>query len=170
MKKKFYMWGGSLILVGMIITGCSGLTSQSSDQSGAALSASANGERIYFTGVDRDRQQIPYTDGPDFGGMMMGSYLTCASCHGPEAKGGQHTMTMRVMYAPPINGEALNTMMIEESGGTPQPEGYSLEIFRASVVDGKHPDGDTLNTDMPRWQINDNDLADLLTFLKTIPK
>jgi hypothetical protein len=162
--------GVALILLGIAITGCTSLSGQSDSQSSAKLTGAANGERIYFTGLDRNRDQIPYSEGPDFGGTMMGSYLTCASCHGPTASGGQHTMSMRVMYAPPINGDALNEMMVEESGGTPQPDGYSIESFRSAVVEGKHPDGDTLNTDMPRWQINDQDLGDLLAFLKTMPK
>jgi len=37
-----------------------------------------------------------------------------------------------------------------------------------AVEQGKHPDGDELNTEMPRWKLSDKDLADLFTFLKTI--
>jgi hypothetical protein len=168
MNKNLRMWGVYLILISMTMSGCSGLARQWSDQSGANLSATANGERIYFTGIDRSGQQISYTGGPGFGGMMMGSYLTCASCHGPEAKGGQHAMGMREMYAPPITGKALTEMQMEESGGPPSHEGYNLESFRLAVVEGKHPDGDMLNRDMPRWRINDQDLADLLAFLESL--
>jgi hypothetical protein len=46
---------------------------------------------------------------------------------------------------------------------------YSLKDFRKSVVEGQHPDGDELDTDMPHWQMNDQGLSDLFTFLKTIP-
>jgi len=168
MKEKIITLGATLVLVGILISGCSSLR-QLARQSEVNLSGVANGERIYFTGLDGNGEQISYSDGPDFGGMMMGSYLTCATCHGPTGSGGQHTMQMRVMYAPPINGDALNEMMTEESGGTPQAGGYSIDSFRSAVVEGKHPDGDTLNTDMPRWQISDQDLEDLLAFLKTMP-
>ena len=169
MKVKMITLGAMLVLIGIVITGCTGLSRQSADQIGTELSGVANGERIYFTGLDWKGEQIPYSDGPDFSGMMMGSYLTCATCHGPTGSGGQHTMPMQVMYAPPINGDALIEMMNEESGETPQPGGYSIDSFRSAVVEGKHPDGDTLNTDMPRWAINDQDLEELLAFLKTIP-
>jgi cytochrome c oxidase subunit 2 len=171
MKGKNHILGTALlVLIAMILAGCGVLTRQQSRQSGEELSAAENGERIYFTGVDRNGDRIPYSGGPNFGGMMMGSYLTCAACHGPQAQGGEHMMMMQIMSAPPINGEALNEMMLEESEGTDPTSEYSLDSFRAAVVEGKHPDGDILNTQMPRWQINDQDLADLLLFLNTLPK
>jgi mono/diheme cytochrome c family protein len=127
-----------------------------------------NGGRIYFTSSDSEGNRIRYTGGPNFGGMMMGSYLTCGACHGPDAHGGEHVMHMQTMYAPPIYYSALNSMMVEESGGTQEPEGYNLEDFRKAVVDGEHPDGDKLDADMPRWEMSEQDLADLFAFLKTI--
>jgi mono/diheme cytochrome c family protein len=81
-----------------------------------------NGERIYFIAANVEGERISYTDGPDLGGMMMGSYLTCAACHGPDAHG------------------------------------------------GRHPDGEPLDQNMPRWEIREGDLADLLAFLNTIPE
>ena len=149
---------------------CSTLNRQSPSPQGANQTSVSNGEQIYFTGADSQGNRISYTGGPNFGGMMMGSYLTCAACHGPDAHGGQHFMHMQVMDAPPIYYEALSTMMVEESGGTQTAEGYTLQDFRTAVIDGQHPDGDELDSDMPRWQISDGDLADLFAFLKTIPK
>jgi hypothetical protein len=35
----------------------------------------SNGERIYFTATDEHGNTIDYSSGPDFGGMMMSSYL-----------------------------------------------------------------------------------------------
>jgi cytochrome c oxidase subunit II len=60
-------------------------------------------------------------------------------------------------------------MMAEESKTTLTPNGYSFDDFRTAVVQGKHPDGDTLNEIMPRWQMSDQDLEDLFTYLKTLP-
>ena len=128
-----------------------------------------NGEQIYFTASNKDGDRIRYTGGPNFGGMMMGAYLTCASCHGPNAHGGQHVMHMQTMYAPPIYYDALNSMMAEESGETLEPGGYTLEDFRIPVIEGEHPDGDQLDEDMPRWEMSEQDLADLFAFLKTLP-
>jgi hypothetical protein len=46
--------------------------------------------------------------------------------------------------------------------------GYDFDDFRNSVENGKHPDGDEVKKDMPRWQMNDADLKDLMNYLKTL--
>ncbi|MCK4977941.1 MAG: cytochrome c [Anaerolineales bacterium] len=131
----------------------------------------ANGERIYFTATSARGGRISYSGGPNFGGMMMGSYLTCASCHGPEGRGGLHQMHMQLMDAPDIRYVALSG----ETGGHEEDEHendhgeYGLEEFHRAVVEGQHPGGESLSREMPRWQISDEDLADLLAFLKAIP-
>jgi hypothetical protein len=167
-----------LILPALFISGCTVLSRQSSSPqspaSGAENTTVSNGEQIYFTGSDAEGNRIQYTGGPDFGGMMMGSYLTCASCHGPEAHGGVHMMHMQVMDAPDIRYVALNSDEHEQGqeegeAHSGQQGDYDLEDFRQAVVQGKHPDGDALDQDMPRWQMNDKDLADLFAFLKSIP-
>jgi len=130
----------------------------------------ANGERIYFTAANSRGERIPYSGGPPFGGMMMGSYLTCAACHGPEARGGTHVMHMQVMDAPDIRYAALSAEAGEHGAGEMEEHGeYDLEDFRLAVVEGKHPDGEPLNRNMPRWQMSDENLADLFDYLKAIP-
>lgn len=133
--------------------------------------ALASGERIYFTATNQDGDRISYRGGPNFGGMMMGSYLTCAACHGPEGRGGTHLMHMQVMDAPDIRYAALNGETDEHGDEEHHGEGgeYTLEDFRQAVVDGKHPDEESLDRDMPRWQMSDEDLADLFAFLKSLP-
>ena len=54
-------------------------------------------------------------------------------------------------------------------GGIIDMEGYDLETFRLAVVKGQHPDGDPLKDDMPRWDMDDQDLADLAEFLQSLP-
>lgn len=129
-----------------------------------------NGASIYFSSINSRGERIPYTGGPDFGGMMTGAYLTCAACHGPEARGGVHQMQMQVMEAPDIRYVALSGETGEHEEGEEEEHGaYDLEDFRLAVVEDKHPDGALLDPNMPRWQISDEDLADLLAFLKSIP-
>ena len=127
----------------------------------------SNGQQIYFTSTDRSGNPISYTGGPGFGGMMMGNYLTCASCHSSDGHGGTHYMGMQVMDAPAINYDALIAMKQEDAGGAPSD--YSLDDLRGAVVEGHDTSGKQLEPNMPRWQMNDNDLADLLAFLKTLP-
>lgn len=88
---------------------------------------------------------------------MVGGQLACVSCHGPSGKGGQHSMgMMQAMDAKDIRWSVLNGE-------------FDAEKFRLAVVNGEYPDGLQLNSDMSRWNISDNDLADLIVFLKTLP-
>ncbi len=136
----------------------------SSPQQGSFAS---NGQQIYFTAIDQSGQHISYTDGPAFGGMMMGSYYTCAVCHGADAHGGTHYIHMQTIDTPAINYDALIQMKKQDSGGN--PTNYSLDDFRSTVVEGRDTAGNQLDQNMPRWQMNDQDLANLLAYLKTLP-
>jgi len=130
-----------------------------------------NGERIYFTATNDRGEYIQYTGGPAYGGMMN-DRLACASCHGEDGRGGQHVMHMDVMDAPEIRIAALSAESDEHQGDAHEDdhgEEYDLEAFRRAVVLGQHPDGDSLNRDMPRWQMSDDDLADLFEFLNALP-
>ena len=116
----------------------------------------SNGERIYFTATSESGAEITYTGGPSSSGWMMGGgggHMACASCHGPDGRGGVHSMgMMQVMDAKDIRWSVL--------------EGeFDTEKFRAAVVEGQDPDGTQLSTDMPRWTISDDDLADLIAYL-----
>ena len=157
---KLLIW---LMTLSFLLAAC-----KPSTQGGHVLtegSDSQNGERIYFTAISGRGDQITYTGGPGLGGMMMGSYLTCAACHGPEGQGGVHQMHMTVMNAPDIRYSALSTMP-EMQHST---HSYGLADFKLAVEGGQHPDGEELNADMPRWNMSDADLQDLLAFLKTLP-
>jgi hypothetical protein len=131
----------------------------------------SNGERIYFTATNERGERVRYSGGQYIGGMMMGSEpLVCSSCHGADARGGVHTMHMNVMDAPDIRYSALSgEHSDEEDGHSDEHSTYDIEAFRRAVVDGKHIDGEYLSRDMPRWRMDDDDLADLFEFLKSFP-
>lgn len=155
----------SMMGVGIILAACSSMFQSSTFSKMDETPNTENGEQIYFTSTSQRGGRISFTGGPVLGGMMMGSYLTCASCHGPTGQGGRHTMHMAVMDAPDIRYVELAGEM-EEHGGE---EGeYNLATFKKAVVDGEHPDGDTLDRDMPRWKMSENDLADLFAFLQSL--
>lgn len=139
-----------------------------------------NGERIYFTATSERGTDITYRGGPDVGMMMMGGQLSCASCHGPDARGGQHVMHMQLMDAPNIRWAALAEHGHEEGEGDANDHaageeheagegGYTLEMFRKAVIEGQHPDGEPLDEEMPRWQMSDQDLRDLAAYLQSFP-
>ena len=117
-----------------------------------------NGERIYFTATSDRGTAITYTGGPGSSGWMMGGgQATCASCHGPDGKGGVHAMgMMQTMDAKDIRWSTLQSE-------------FDAEKFKLAVTQGQDPDGTHFNIDMPRWSIGDEDLADLIAYLKTLP-
>ena len=63
-----------------------------------------------------------------------------------------------------------------EHGGEPHEDEadhadarYDFETFRTAVTEGRHPDGELLSDDMPRWEISEADLADLADYLQSFP-
>jgi hypothetical protein len=148
--------GGLLtVLFVLLLTACA-WPSQPGGTAWGSGAFDSNGERIYFTATSERGIQITYTGGPAAGMMMGGGDLTCASCHGPDGQGGIHTMHMETMEALDIRWAVLQ-------------DEFDVEKFRLAVVEGQDPDGTQLDSDMPRWDIGDDDLADLIAFLKTLP-
>lgn len=137
----------------------------------------SNGELIYFQATNDRGERITYRGGSAFlsPGMMMDTGLSCASCHGQNARGGVHMMYMQVMDSPDIHWSALAGEIEGEHDEEAEPRDehaeahaeYDLENFRMAVVEGKHPNGELLSSDMPRWNIGDGDLEDLAEFLKS---
>lgn len=81
-------------------------------------------------------------------------------------------MHMDVMDAPDIRYVALASEEEEHGGDESHGDehgGYDLDDFRLAVIEGTHPDGESLSREMPRWQMSDEDLSDLLEFLSTFP-
>ncbi|GAB4473953.1 MAG: hypothetical protein Kow0088_09630 [Anaerolineales bacterium] len=161
-----------LLLMGSVFAlGCGLFWRDFVRRSGFPIGVS-NGERIYYTATNAQGEVIRYRGGPAFGGMMGGG-LACVSCHGPDGRGGPHSMHMWQMDAPDIRYRTLASED-EEHGNEAQESDqhggeYDLETFRKAVVLGQHPNGEPLSADMPRWLIADDDLADLFEFLKTLP-
>lgn len=180
-SQKLLIMSLLVLLIGVLITSCGFIIDRIASpfqvlpSSGNIISQDlANGERIYFTASNSQGNQIHYSSGPNFGGMMMGTYLTCASCHGPTGRGGVHMMHMQVMDAPDIRYKALVEELeehSEEHGDEHDNEHieYDLDTFRMAVIEGLHPDGDPLVRDMPRCRMSDQDLADLYEFIKSLP-
>jgi hypothetical protein len=137
-----------------------------------------NGEQIYISAVSVRTGRIGYSGWPLGGGMMTGwRGLACVSCHGADGRGGVHVLHMSVVDAPDIRWSTLAAEMDEGHEGQSLPEGehgeamtgYDLAAFRLAVVDGQHPDGTDLSRNMPRWDLGDEDLADLAGFLQSLP-
>ncbi len=163
-----------VLLAALALAACGGSGRGTAWGDGAFRS---NGERIYFSATSESGSSIDYSGGPDLGGMMMGGRLTCASCHGTDARGGMHTMDMEKMDAPNIRWSALAGHGGEpqvdtgETGSAHDDDGaYGLDTFGLAVSEGVHPDGEQIGGDMPRWEMTEADLQDLAEYLKSLPE
>jgi len=59
---------------------------------------------------------------------------------------------------------------VNASISPPPAIGVQTLKFRLALTKGQDPHGNKqLNRDMPRWNIGNEDLADLITYLKTLP-
>lgn len=149
-----------LAVIAILLTGCA-LINRYSNPEGTSWGQGAfnsNGERIYFTATSDRGTDISYSGGPSSTGwMMMNGQLACASCHGPDGRGGVHSMGMMQR----MDAADIRWSTIEDE--------FDTEKFRLAVEEGKDPDGTQLSTDMPRWKMSDEDIADLIAFLKTLP-
>lgn len=149
------------VFTSLLLAACS-LITQSKEPGGTGWGSGdfrSNGERIYFSSTSDRGTVITYTSGPATNGWMMGGggYIACASCHGTDGRGGKHSMgMMQTMDAKDIRWSTL------------QAE-FDVEKFQLAVTKGQDPNGTLLNTNMPRWNIGTDDLADLIAYLKTLP-
>ncbi len=125
-------------------------------------SYSTNGETIYYTGFNDRDERIPFEAGPMWLAVHGGG---CVRCHGPSGRGGQPVMMVRAIPAD-IRYESLTSGKYDPSGeaGTP----YNDELIVRAIRQGIDPDGQPLDPGMPRWEMTDNDVRDVIDYLKVL--
>jgi len=114
------------------------------------------GERIYLTGRDASGDAIPRSGLPvseDF--LMMGGG-GCASCHGPDGRGGTIGMMQGSVTTPDIRYDALEN------------EGFDEEAIAEAIVDGRDEGGEQLDALMPRWKMSDTEVSAVIEYLKEL--
>lgn len=156
---------------------------------------SASGQPITFTmgSYGPAVGQTGYGNYPGYGPMMggygmgrgmMGSGwgnmgwsgqmgMSCASCHGPDGRGGRFlamgtVQTPDIRYATLAGLEEIDGNAHEEGEEEHGHEAYDEESLKRVITQGIEPDGEVLNPFMPRWSMTDGDLDDLIEFLKTL--
>lgn len=127
-------------------------------------SFASNGERIFFTATSQSGRPIT-AEMPGMHRMPEGA-VACASCHGPDARGGRVVMMMGVYEAPDIRYHTLaEEDHADEHDGHPP---YTDETLRRAITEGIDPAGEALDWPMPRFSISPSDLDDLIAYLKTL--
>jgi cytochrome c oxidase subunit II len=114
----------------------------------------SNGQKIYETSFSDSGKSISYVGGP---GMMQGR-LVCINCHGPEGHGGTVTIMMQRFEVPNITWNHL----------TQEDPPFTEETLKVAITQGIDQEGVALNTLMPRWKMVQQDLNDLVAFIKTL--
>jgi|GEM_PF-2447801 len=117
----------------------------------------ANGEQIYHTATSKNGDAITFTGGPRWLSTSGGS---CVSCHGADGRGG-FAIAMTNETAPDIRYSALTAV-------TPGQKTYTTALIERAITKGLDEDGEPLSSTMPRWQMSDRDLKDLIDYLKKL--
>ncbi|ADE36801.1 c-type cytochrome [Methanohalophilus mahii] len=118
----------------------------------------SNGEMIYYTGFNDSGYRLSMTAGPRWV-YVHGS--SCVNCHGVDGKGGAPIMMGYVVPAD-ITYDSLTSE--EHVGHIP----YTDETIKIVIREGIDPEGQPLDSTMPRWRMTDEDLDDLIEYLKTL--
>lgn len=116
----------------------------------------SNGEMIYNTGINNSGTMIPVTGGPTWLYMHGGS---CVTCHGTNGRGGAP-----VMMGTAIPSNITYSALIEE--------GFTDETIKGAITkgidEGSEGEAETLDWTMPRWEMTDDDLNDVIAYLKAL--
>lgn len=124
----------------------------------------SNGERIYYTGTSERTGPIPFRGGPMWLWVHGGS---CVDCHGVKGRGGVPIM-MGTEIPPDIRYTALTEQEHDAHSGEEAHPAYTEESIERAITLGLEPDGHELDWTMPRWQMQQEDLKDLVQYLKTL--
>jgi mono/diheme cytochrome c family protein len=98
---------------------------------------------------------------------MTQGMMTCANCHGPDGRGGAVQMMMGTFIAPDIRYKTLTSEEEHDQGQEEHPP-YTEDTLKRAITQGVDPAGELLAWPMPRWDISERDLNDLIDFLKTL--
>lgn len=155
------LWGLVLIAIGAIGIYVLSLPNAPIGASGFA----SEGQRIYYTGTTLEGP-IPRTVAGDgmAGSGMMGD-VACVDCHGEDGRGGRVDMMFRTVDMPDIRYSTLSATRSED--GTTVPGWTDDDIARA-IRDGVEPDGQPLKAPMPRWDMTDEEITDVISWLKEL--
>lgn len=126
---------------------------------------SSLGERIFLSGTDEQGDSIPRSTGGMMSMMFAGA--GCAGCHGSDGRGRRVGLMMGSFTTPDIRWSALTSSEEQHAGGEPHAP-YDEASFTRALQDGIEPDGDRLEAPMPQWGLTDDEVAALVTYLKSL--
>jgi mono/diheme cytochrome c family protein len=136
-------------------------------QSAPSLDSSGSmsaGETLYLTGIGHVGA-VAYTGGPAW---FQRTGHGCVGCHGVD---GLSRSVTSVSGGQVVTGDIRYDSLIGAgtvSETTATVGGWTDEDIAVAIIKGVAPDGTTLDPTMPKWQMDDTDMAAILTYLKEL--
>lgn len=106
-----------------------------------------------MTGMNEKGERIPFVGGPKWLYMHGGG---CVNCHGADGRGGIYPMMCGVK-TPDIRYSTLT-----------EEHGMSEGDIKKAITQGVDEDGEELDYCVPRMQMSEEDLNDLIEYLKNL--
>jgi mono/diheme cytochrome c family protein len=113
----------------------------------------ANGGSIYLEGKDLQGRMIPISGGPAW---LLKDGGGCVACHGEKGEGGKPIRGLKIV--PPNIRKAVARRI----------GGMSEENFGKLIKWGELRHGKSLSHEMPRFDLTDNEVRDLLAFIRKL--
>jgi cytochrome c oxidase subunit 2 len=153
-----YIRSTFILSLSFFLIGCMDHMHSTSGQDYSQRNFTSEGERLYFTGSNSKGDAIRPIGGHHHMQMHGGS---CVTCHGEDRSGGDIMWPKFWVSAPALNAHALSSTHNDGHAH----ETYTKQTLIQAIKDGLNPDGEPLDSSMPRWQGHQADLEALADYL-----
>jgi ABC-type branched-subunit amino acid transport system substrate-binding protein len=123
--------------------------------------AEARGKHLYIEGESLSRRiitaQVQRTEAP-----APASIVPCISCHSADGRGSDDAIA-----SSNVSWNAMTSPDRHQHGQRVHAP-YDEETLARAITEGVDPDGNSLEAIMPRYNMSDEDMADLIAYLKVI--
>ena len=141
--------GGAVLIVGFCLAG-------------GPEPAADRGERIYLMGESVAGREVTALLGRE-AMEIPASVLPCGNCHGDDGRGHPESG----VSPSSLNWESLTRAPHEHSDGRKHPA-FSEQTMKRAITAGVDPAGNPLAVAMPRYRMSEEDLEDLIAYLKRL--
>lgn len=129
---------------------------------GAAPSSEERGRSIYMEGISSSGGEIVAVMGE--GVEVPASAMPCSSCHGRDGRGRPEGG---------VTPSDLTWNSLTRPYGVTHPSGrkhppYDERSLKKAIAMGLDPAGNSLHVAMPRFRLSQQDMADLIAYMKTL--